>query len=273
MGILNFGKRVGGAVGRKTASGMVGFASSRAGMASIALGAAGIGMANTVAPAVRDAAFDVAMGDPNADAAFTGRKIDSRFLVGRAMGGFGGGLLQATSPEDALSFNSVATAPVNLYGSPARGGIGLGIGAATGGIIGKFAGGKRGAMIGAGIGGFLGGTGGMGSVGSAPFVTAGGTVGGAVAGGMYGFKRGVKKGIVGTLGGAVAGTLGGGAISGAMIAGSVAPPLGSARQMIENNQQFFSESPYARNSSRGIASQTNASGDIVLGMHNSRRGY
>jgi hypothetical protein len=36
------------------------------------------------------------------------------------------------------------------------------------------------------------------------------------------------------------------------------------------NKQLMSQSP---NSSLAMANQLNASGDIVLGMHNSRRGF
>ena len=41
--------------------------------------------------------------------------------------------------------------------------------------------------------------------------------------------------------------------------------------LIQNNQDFYSQSPYAR--SRQLATELNASGDIVLGMHNARGGY
>jgi len=82
-----------------------------------------------------------------------------------------------------------------------------------------------------------------------------------IAGGIIG---GLTKGRKGALIGGLSGMAVGGAVGGL---GSVASPLVHMR----NNQQFFSQSPYSpmgRNS--GIL---NASGDIVLGMHNSRRSY
>lgn len=267
--VLGIGKMV-GAAGR----GLTSAGGSKAAMAAIGIGAFGLGFANKTAPAARDAAFDFAFGNPDADVAFTGRKIDTRFLVGTAMGGPLGAMARMSSPENYLTFNSPTPGPINLYGSPARGAAGLGIGAAVGGGIGAYVGGKKGALIGAGIGGFLGGTGGMGSVGSAPFVTAGGAVAGAVAGGVKGFKGGVKKGIAGTMLGAIGGAAGGAALSGGMIAGSVAPGLAATRAQMANNQLFYDQSPLrSRSASMDLMSHTNAVGDIVLGMHNSRRGY
>ena len=58
-------------------------------------------------------------------------------------------------------------------------------------------------------------------------------------------------------------------IAGAAI-GAIAP-LEYTRRRIQNNQDFYSQSPYAR--SRQLATELNASGDIVLGMHNARGGY
>lgn len=81
----------------------------------------------------------------------------------------------------------------------------------------------------------------------------GGLIGG-IAGGI---------GVVGKKYGAV------GAIAGAAM-GAIAP-LEYTRRRIQNNQDFYSQSPYAR--SRQLATELNASGDIVLGMHNARGGY
>jgi len=81
------------------------------------------------------------------------------------------------------------------------------------------------------------------------------------------------------LGGLIGGTIGGiaggkkfgaiGAIAGAAL--GAAAPLGYTARRIQNNQDFYSQSPYAR--SRQLANELNASGDIVLGMHNARGGY
>jgi len=78
-----------------------------------------------------------------------------------------------------------------------------------------------------------------------------GGAGGAVAGGFVGsvFSRGVRGAIVGGAIGALA-TLG---------------------NRLQNNREFYSQSPYS--SSGSTAAGLNATGDIVLGMHNSRRGY
>ena len=50
-------------------------ATSKAGTMGIVAGAAALGFASKAAPAARDAAMDVAFGDPNADETFLGRKL------------------------------------------------------------------------------------------------------------------------------------------------------------------------------------------------------
>lgn len=268
--MIGIGKRLARASGR----GMVNLSSSKMGMAAVGLGAAGLGLANSVAPAARDAAFDVAFGDPNADVAFTGRKIDTRFLVGNAMGGPLGNALTYTSPDDKYAFDTSFSGPANIDGSFAAG-VGLGAtGAIVGGGLGYLLGKKKGAAIGAGIGGFLGGTGGMGSMRSAPVVAAGGAVAGGIAGGLKGSRKGgIKGGLIGATLGTIAGGTAGSAVGAGMIAGSVAPPLMATGGYVRQNQRFFDESPYNGRRSATTASILNASGDIVLGMHNSRRGY
>jgi hypothetical protein len=89
-----------------------------------------------------------------------------------------------------------------------------------------------------------------------PKMQAGSTVAGGLIGGGIGAFFGKKYGAVGAIAGAAIGA---------------AAPLGYAAGRIRNNQQFYSQSPYAR--SRQLANELNASGDIVLGMHNSRGGY
>lgn len=56
-------------------------ATSKAGMIGIIGGAAAIGAGSQIAPAARDAAMDVAFGDPNADTAFLGRKLTPGAVV------------------------------------------------------------------------------------------------------------------------------------------------------------------------------------------------
>ena len=88
--------------------------------------------------------------------------------------------------------------------------------------------------------------------------------GGALVGGLIGAKKG--KGIRGGIIGGIAGAMVGG------IAGAAAPLTG-ARSYMSNNSEFFAQSPYAPRSSRNMMNDLGAAGDIVLGMHNSRRGY
>ena len=59
-------------------------------------------------------------------------------------------------------------------------------------------------------------------------------------------------------------------VRGAIIGGAIGTTAALANR-ISNNQEFYSQSPYS--SSGSTAANLNATGDIVLGMHNSRRGY
>lgn len=102
---------------------------------------------------------------------------------------------------------------------------------------------------------------------------AGGAAVGAVGGFMAGSLKLAKR-FPSSRGEAIAGALGGltGAIAGATIgagAGAGAALLG-AGNYARNNRGLLAQSP---NSSLATANQLNASGDIVLGMHNSRRGF
>ena len=85
---------------------------------------------------------------------------------------------------------------------------------------------------------------------------------GATVGTMLGKKIGGKK-LMGSIGGIVGGLVGG--------AVGASAPLGYTAQHIRANSNFYSRSPYSR--SRQMADELNASGDIVLGMHNARGGY
>lgn len=270
MGLANVGKKLLGGMGRGL--------TSRSGLAAVGIGAFGLGMLNKAAPAARDAAFDVAFDDPNADVAFMGRKMSSRFLLGTAMGGPLGAGLRMSAPSDYMMVNPmVPQGPVNADGSFRAGGIGAGVGGLVGGIAGRVLGGKgsrKGIAIGASVGAFLGGTGGLGSIRGAAVTTAGGGIAGAVAGGIKGFKSGsAVKGLAGIGLGAIGGTAAGALVGGTMVAGSIAPTALGAKAYINENQTFFDQSPYAGRTSSSIASSLSASGDIVLGMHNSRRGY
>lgn len=101
--------------------------------------------------------------------------------------------------------------------------------------------------------------------------TAAGGVSGGVVGGVAGSAIGGAIGTalsMGTFGKVAGGAIGG--LAGAALGGSL-PSAGLIGGHITDNQEFYRQSPYSSSSS--TASQLSASGDIVLGMHNSRRGY
>lgn len=170
-------------------------ATTKTGAGLIIGGAATAGLAKNAAPAARDAAMDVAFGDPNADESFLGRKLTP------------GAVFDAAVPGSSSGRNTIA---------------GIGLGATLGGVVG-------------------------------------------------GMAKGFKGGALGAAFGATAG-----------LAGSVAMGAG----YISRNERFINESPYLgkrklnrdmsyggqRNSSLQTAQELNADGNIVLGMHNLRRG-
>lgn len=255
--LSKLGKVIGSGVGRAS--------TSKIGLGLIGAGAFAAGFLNKTAPAVRDAAFQTAFDDPNADIAFLGRKLDSRYLAGRAIGGTTGTLLKASS-GDYWGMENPIFPGQTLMGTGTGGAKGLGIGVGIGGALGGLVGGRKGMAVGAGIGGLIGGIAGLGAIPSATVMPVAGTAIGAVVGAR-------KKGLKGALAGGALGALAGGAAGAATIGGSVAMTAMPVKGYIENNQRFFSESPYAGRTSGTIANSLNASGDIVLGMHNSRRGY
>jgi hypothetical protein len=111
-------------------------ATTKPGMIGIVGGAAALGMASQVAPAARDAAMDVAFGDPNADTTFLGRKLTPGAVVDSMVPG-------GRSGTGALAIGGATT-------------VG---GAAVGGLIGSFRGAKagfKGGLIGAAAGAALG---------------------------------------------------------------------------------------------------------------------
>lgn len=166
IGVGRLFKKTASAAGR----GMSRIGGSKAGMMGIAAGAFGLGVLNSVAPAARDAAFESVMGDPNADYAFTGRKLDTRFMAGHSMGGIAGRALSYTAPGDAISF-----AGEPRLGGGTGGALTVG-GAAAGMAFGAY----RGMRSGAGIKGKIGSTI-LGAIGGA-------TIGGAIAPSVIGFQ-------------------------------------------------------------------------------------
>jgi hypothetical protein len=94
---------------------------------------------------------------------------------------------------------------------------------------------------------------------------AGATMAGTAVGAIGGVYAGAKfGGVKGAIAGGVAGLIGGGA-AGAGVG------FGPAIQTARNNRQIMTESPFY-NQSLLTAERLNASGNIVLGMHNGRRG-
>jgi hypothetical protein len=91
---------------------------------------------------------------------------------------------------------------------------------------------------------------------------AGGAGLGAVGGALMGRKMGGIKGAIG------------GGILGSIIGGTTGASIGAAPtiQYMNQNRQLIRESPFS-NTSMMTADALNATGDIVFGMHNSRRGY
>jgi hypothetical protein len=121
-----------------------------------------------------------------------------------------------------------------------------------------------------------------------------GTIGGAAAGGIFG---GIGAAAAGSalkdvtlqnslnfpekmpglggktiLKGGTAAKMSGGklGVAGAIVGAAVGASA-MTKGYVNRNQQFFKESPYAKGSAMQ-ASSTQAYGDMVLGMHNSRRG-
>jgi len=93
-------------------------------------------------------------------------------------------------------------------------------------------------------------------------MAATGTAIGGIAGATLGKRLGL--GAMGTAGLTAAGALVGGAIG---TTGAVAGPIATAKA----NQQIMTQSPFYNQSALN-AERLNASGNIVLGMHNQRRG-
>lgn len=105
-------------------------------------------------------------------------------------------------------------------------------------------------------------------------MTAGAAVGGA--GGFLAGSLGAARIFSSPRAKAIAGAFGGltGVIAGAGVGAGVGAggAFAHAAGYVRSNSQLMSQSPYSR-SSLTTADQLNASGDIVLGMHNARRGY
>lgn len=127
------------AIGRlltKMGAGAYRAATSKAGMIGIIGGAAAIGAGSQIAPAARDAAMDVAFGDPNADTAFLGRKLTP------------GAVVDSMVPGGRSGTGALAIGGATTVGGAALGGL---IGSARG-----LRGGLKGGLIGAAAGAMVG---------------------------------------------------------------------------------------------------------------------
>jgi len=291
MGLLKFGTNVLKSVGNSKKSTMM-----------LGAGMIGLGIASSSGPTARDAFLDVTTGTPDADKYFIGDKLSGRYLLGSAIGGPAGGALKVTDPKNIARFDLAGMGPgAGPMRSSKVGGLG---GGAIGGALGAMRGSRKG-LGGAIRGGILGAVAG-GAVGSAVGASSnpgsGSMVGagvGGIVGGAIGLAVGSRKGFAGAIRGGILGAGIGGATGGAL---GAAAPIAMTANHVGNNKKFYSESPYARTSAVGYnpqvspdvmsaavrnivpdpsyrsssletAQQLNASGNIVLGMHNSRRGY
>ena len=111
-------------------------AMTKTGTAAIIGGAAALGLASQAAPAARDAAMDVAFGDPNADTAFLGRKLTP------------GAVADSMIPGGRSGTGALAIGGATTVGGAAIGGL---IGSAKG-----LRGGLKGGLIGAAAGAMVG---------------------------------------------------------------------------------------------------------------------
>lgn len=247
MGLLNVGEKVGSRFG---------------GMTGLALGAIGLaGVGAGIGSSAKEAAFDIAFDNPNADEAFMGRPMSSGFLASAATHGTAGavGLSFGTTAAGAAiggGFAAKMIPKTAKFGQLAEFGMGrkslIAAAAGIGGMIGMAKGPMRDTASVYGPGP---------SVGLQAATTGiGAVIGGAIGGLGYGYNKGFKKA-------AIAGGIG--AIMGGIAGASVVPAATLAR--VRSNQNLLTSSPYS--TSLGMAQALNASGDIVLGMHNSRNGY
>jgi hypothetical protein len=239
MGLLKYGKSVAG----RATSGL----GMKVGLGSVF----GLGVASGIGSSVKEAAFDTAFDNPNADEAFMGRPMSTGFLGASATGGAAGAIglgLGAVALGAGLGGGAVARAiPKGI----ANRGTYMAAGIAAGGIAGFSSQTMDDALSTYGA---------RPSVGMNIATTGiGATVGGTI--GALAFSAGgIKKAAIGGGIGAAIGGLGGAA---------AVPAMTASRVM--NNRELLARSPY--NSSLNTAQMLNASGDIVLGMHNSRGGY
>ena len=98
---------------------------------ALALGAAGtVGLTQGIGSSIREGMMEAAFGDPNADAAFLGRNLSARYMMGSLMGGPIGTAMQYSAPSDQFMVNPVRP----TMGSSVVGGV---AGAALGGLAGQ----------------------------------------------------------------------------------------------------------------------------------------
>lgn len=244
--ITEGGKGVGKFAGRNIAE------AGRGTGAKILLGTAlAGGVIKGIGSSPKEALLDAAFDDPNADETFMGRPMSGRFLGAAGMGGGGAAVAMGVAGAVIGGALGGGAASKIMEGSEFRkvamslgiaGGVAAGAGAGalheTFGVYGPRP------TIGNQMGSSITGT------------VLGGLVGGAIGGLSKGKKGGMIGGAIGAIGGAIAGT-------------AAIPAMTASR--IHDNMGLLSRSPY--NTSTLMAQNLNASGNIVLGMHNSRGGY
>ena len=213
-----------------------------------ALTAVGLGVSDTVGPTAADAMMEIGLGDPEADQYFLGGDSSFRYLAGTLMGGTLGGAMRASAPGDYIRENPYSPTTGVVMGGSA---LGLGVGALAGAALAK--------PIGKGI------RSGLTNLSEAaadnyPNISSSAS---EMAQGLSNMSKG-RRAIIG----GIAGLVGASAGISAGIGATGAAPVASH---LSQNREFMSQSPYS--TSRSTAVNLNASGNIVLGMHNSRRGY
>lgn len=227
----------------KSGSLLANIGESRAAMVGVGTLAFGVGAAQIAGPSARDALLEAGTGDENADFAFTGRKFSARYFTGTAIGGPIGNAMRFTAPEDFFA----QSAPV-LEDTTKNSFIAGGIIGATSGVAATGAGYEIGKKVAARK---------MSSLGK--------------------YTKAIGSHGIGALAGLAIGATTAAVVGTGIAAGGTAAAYKASRNYQEKNKQFFDQSPYATDygyrTSKSISQSLNSSGDIVLGMHNSRRGY
>lgn len=232
MALLGKVGKLASGVRRGAQSAASGAARSKTLAATVIGGSMIAGFAGKTSEAAISGTMDVAFGTPDADNYMLGGRDLTPSL---AMGALMPGFLGAPARmKNAVDLGMYGAGSPEAFFAP------IGIGAALGAAAGTYGAASRG--------------------------------GKAIKAAKAAKALGSRKRIIGAVAGAAFGTIAGG-----MAAGTAGAAIGTgvgamgAAKPYRNNPDLFKNSPYY-NTSLSTAERLNASGDIVLGMHNSRRG-